>query len=169
MGYTEMVREDLEDTAQAHLTEELDKVRTSADHLLRLIDNVLDLSRIDAGKIDLEIAEIDIRRVVDAATRMVHPICVRNRNRLAVDVPQNLLVRSDGLRLGQIVTNLLSNAAKFTENGEIRIVARPVALPGSGITLSVRSVSGAGSTFTLLLPYDVPPLELEPEPVTEGG
>jgi signal transduction histidine kinase len=143
IGYTEMVQEDLEETDQAHLSDELDKVRSSANHLLRLIDNVLDLSRIDAGRLDLEIASIDVRQLIDEAARLVHPICLRNRNRLTIDVPSNLSVRSDALRVSQIVTNLLSNAAKFTENGEIRVIARPVGITDAGITLSV-SDTGVG-------------------------
>lgn len=125
IGYSEMLEEEAQDLGEPAFAEDLKKIHTSGKHLLTLINDILDLSKIEAGKMDLflEVCELDgfIRDV--AAT--VEPLMPKNGNRLEIrGVPG--FFRTDVTKLRQIVLNLLSNASKFTENGIIRLEVESV-------------------------------------------
>jgi PAS domain S-box-containing protein len=121
------------------------KERTVIDrqvrHLMRLVDDLLDVSRIARGKIELRQQSIDLGQIVASAIETVSPLLEERQHRLELDVPAGLIVRGDLTRLTQIVMNVLSNAAKYTEpHGEIRIAARG---DGDQVALHVRD-SGIG-------------------------
>ncbi|MCB9684729.1 MAG: HAMP domain-containing histidine kinase [Alphaproteobacteria bacterium] len=121
IGYTELVLED----ASAGEREPLGHVRSAAHQLLALIDDVLDLSRVEAGKMVLHREEIDLDALIERVGAMVTPLIERNGNQLHVFVPEPLGVgHVDGGRVTQILHNLLANAAKFTSEGEIGLSAR---------------------------------------------
>ena len=85
-------------------------------------NDVLDLSKIEAGKIELSVEEFEMKPLVDEVVATVEPLVERNGNRLSVDCPADIgIMRSDPMKLRQVLYNLLSNAAKFTENGDIRV------------------------------------------------
>lgn len=126
IGYSEMLKEELTDEGVTSTTmSDLDKIKSAGKHLLELINSVLDLSKIEAGKIELEFGRISVQQLVDYATSTVHPLIEPNGNRLVVDVPSDIgEVESDPTRLRQVLLNLLSNAAKFTRQGVITVTAR---------------------------------------------
>src|SRR5262249_60493078 len=103
----------------------LERILSSARHLLGLINDILDLSKIEAGRMELRPAEFALEPLVDECLRSIEPIVPGDRVRLEKDLPACLppLV-ADRDKLGQILINLLSNAAKFTETGTIRVRAR---------------------------------------------
>jgi PAS domain S-box-containing protein len=122
LGITEMLREDAEDEGQDDLIEPLGRIHGAGTHLLHLINEILDLSKIEAGKLDLHLEEVGLAGLLGDVAETVEPLAARNGNRLVVDQPDELgSIRSDLTRLRQIVLNLLSNACKFTEQGEVRL------------------------------------------------
>jgi len=103
-----------------------DVIARQVGHLTRLVDDLLDVSRITRGKINLNLAPLDLRRVITQAIETSRPLLVDHRHELSIDLPDDpLLVRGDGVRLAQVVANLLNNAAKYTEaGGRITVIAQ---------------------------------------------
>jgi len=126
IGYSEMLEEEAEERGHVDYVPDLQKVRAAGRHLLALINDVLDLSKIEAGKLELYIESFDLRAAVGDVATTIRPLVEKNGNRLVIDAPADLgVMRSDLTRLRQILLNLLSNACKFTEHGTITLaVAR---------------------------------------------
>ena len=126
IGYSEMLQEEVEDLGQTTLVPDLGKIHTAGRHLLALINDVLDLSKIEAGKMELFLEEFDVRAMVDDVASTVKPMIDKNANRLLVHCPANLgEMRGDLTKVRQMLLNLLSNASKFTSSGRIDLdVAR---------------------------------------------
>lgn len=120
IGYSEMLLEDAQATDQEVFVNDLLKIHTSAVHLLSLINEILDLSKIEAGRMEVCWEEVDLPVVIKDITNTVKPVIDKNANRLVVDcchmIPK---IKSDAIKLRQILLNLLSNAGKFTHGGEI--------------------------------------------------
>jgi signal transduction histidine kinase len=122
IGYSEMLQEDAPEMGAPALVADLRKIEIAAKHQLTLINDILDLSRIEAGKMTLVLEKISAPELVQSVVATVEPLVARNLNRLVVECPADLpALRSDSTKLRQILFNLLSNAAKFTERGEIRL------------------------------------------------
>jgi len=122
IGYSEMLMEDAEDGHTEGLVSDLEKIRNSGKHLLGLINGVLDLSKVEAGKMDLYLESIDIRQLVDEVTSTVGPLLQKNGNTLDIDwVGSPGVMYADMTKLRQILLNLLSNASKFTSNGRVSL------------------------------------------------
>ncbi|UCH74741.1 MAG: HAMP domain-containing histidine kinase [Rhodospirillales bacterium] len=122
IGYSELLSEDASERGDIATLEDLDRIHTAGKHLLDLVNDVLDLSKIEAGKAELSIESFAIKPMVDEVVSTVGPMIERNGNRLAVDCPADLGdMRSDQTKLRQVLYNLLSNAAKFTENGDVHV------------------------------------------------
>jgi PAS domain S-box-containing protein len=125
MGYSDLldlgVKGPLNDDQRAMLS----RVRDTSRHLLGLINEVLDLAKIGAGRMDLVVAELEVGDIVDRAAQQIMPLAAAKGLTLTVEEPppkrQPLLVRADETRLTQIIVNLLSNAVKFTSNGGVGI------------------------------------------------
>ena len=218
IGYSEMLEEDAEAAGQDDFIPDLQKIRGAGRHLLTLINDILDLSKIEAGRMDLYVEAFEVRKVVDDVLTTVQPLVDRNGNRLALETDGELgTMRSDQTRLRQVLLNLLSNACKFTEGGTITLAASRtgggvedgslvfrVSDTGIGMTpeqmgrlfeaftqaeastsnryggtglglaisrrfcrlmggdVTVDSVPGKGSTFTVTLPALAPTAEAEP-------
>jgi PAS domain S-box-containing protein len=126
IGYSEMLEEDAVSAGQEGLVPDLQKIQTAGKHLLTLISDILDLSKIEAGKIDLRIEPCDLPTIVEEITTTVRPLAEKNGNALEVRCPPDVgSVQADATRLRQILLNLLSNALKFTEKGTVSLeVAR---------------------------------------------
>ena len=124
IGYSEMLQEEAEDAGHGQYGADLAKIQAAGTHLLSLINDILDLSKIEAGKMDLHLTDCDVRRVVDDVATTVVPLVERNSNRLELRCDGELgVVRLDATRLRQVLLNLMSNAAKFTESGTITLSA----------------------------------------------
>lgn len=149
IGYSEMLKDELgEDGVTPTTMADLDKISAAGRHLLELINSVLDLSKIEAGKIELEIGTVSVKQLVDYAVSTVHPLIEPNGNRLVLQVPADIGdVRSDATRLRQVLLNLLSNAAKFTRQGVITLSARREQ-PPSGPEQLVFDVQDTGIGLT---------------------
>lgn len=122
LGYSEMVKEEAQDLGQETLVPDLDKINAAGRHLLALINDILDLSKVEAGKMTLFVEEFDITRMVHEVVATIQPLIVKNDNRLEVNCPPGIgSMIGDQIKLRQALFNLLSNAAKFTENGIVTL------------------------------------------------
>ncbi|MEN8205807.1 MAG: response regulator [Pseudomonadota bacterium] len=140
IGYSEMLQEEAKDLGQHAFIPDLEKINTAGKHLLSLINDILDLSKIEAGRMDLYLERFDLSVTLNEIVSTVSPLIEKNANMLEIDVPQDLgIMRADLTKLRQALFNLLSNAAKFTSNGEITLTARREhKTTGDWISLSVR-------------------------------
>jgi PAS domain S-box-containing protein len=149
IGYSEMVQEEVEEMGQPGLASDLTKIRTAGRHLLALINDILDLSKIEAGKMELFLETFEIRTLVDEVVNTVQPLVEKNANRLVVEIPkQPGAMHADLTKVRQMLLNLLSNACKFTDHGAITLtIAREQdeALGGEAIVLRVGD-EGVGMT-----------------------
>lgn len=145
IGYSEMLQEDAVDTGQEAFIPDLEKINAAGKHLLSLINDILDLSKIEAGRMDLYLERFDLSVTLADIVSTVTPLMEKNTNTLELDVMEDLgTMRADLTKLRQALFNLLSNAAKFTSNGTVSLVARREHRPGGDwIVLSVRD-SGIG-------------------------
>lgn len=122
IGISEMLQEDAEEHGQEHLNEPLERVVGAGKHLLGLINELLDLSKIEAGKMDLQPEDFEIAPLLRETVNTAQPLAENNANRLVVNCPVDLgAMYADPMRLRQIALNLLSNACKFTRDGEITV------------------------------------------------
>ena len=132
IGYSEMVQEELQELDQKQLVADLEKIHAAAKHQLSLINDILDLSKIEAGKVTVFVEMFDVPKLVEEVTTTIRPLVLKNGNRLEIDCPPDLgKMRADLTKVRQILFNLLSNATKFTEHGVIRLVARRDSRPAS--------------------------------------
>ncbi|HUN51062.1 MAG TPA: response regulator [Candidatus Sulfotelmatobacter sp.] len=147
IGITEMLHEDATDEKLDSFLEPLERVVRAGRHLLHLINEVLDLSKIEAGKLDMHYEEVDIRTAVNDVANSVQALAAKNGNRLLASVAEDIgTMRTDVTRLRQILLNLLSNACKFTEKGSVSLsVSRSRADGGDWISFGV-SDTGIGMT-----------------------
>lgn len=122
IGYSEMLQEDARDLEEESLIPDLQKIHTAGKHLLALINDILDLSKIEAGKTELYWETVQLETVLDEVTTMIRPLVAKKGNRLEINRPPELgAIRTDILRLRQILFNLFSNSSKFTDNGVISL------------------------------------------------
>ena len=132
IGYSEMLQEVVNDRGQQDLLPDLAKIRRAGMHLLGLINDVLDLSKIEAGKVELSIESLEVLPAIDDAISTIRPLVEKNGNRLEVACAGPLgAMLADQTRVRQVLFNLLSNACKFTANGLIRLEARRARRKGS--------------------------------------
>jgi len=125
IGITEMLREDVEEEGPETFIDPLTRVSRAGKHLLNLINDVLDLSRIEAGKLSLYPEHIEIETVLNDAIVTTQHLIQQNNNQIHLEVTEEVKsIYSDPLRFRQIVLNLLTNASKFTQNGHIHLRAR---------------------------------------------
>ena len=122
IGYSELLEEEATDAGESSTVADLRKIRVAAKHLLALINDVLDLSKIEAGRMDLVPEPVDIRALLDETLAIAEPLVAKNANRIVVAcAPDVGIVRTDPMRLRQVLFNLLSNASKFTDHGTITV------------------------------------------------
>jgi len=228
LGYSEMLMEDAEDAGQEDFIPDLKKINQAGTHLLALINDVLDLSKIESGKMEAFCEEINLDSLIDEVAATAHPLLEKNGNQLAVERGKNLgSAFQDITKLRQVLLNLMSNAAKFTHQGTVTLHANrltkenrdwlslAVSDTGIGIAadkldhvfgeftqadnsttrdyggtglglaissrfcellggdLSVHSELGEGSTFTILIPVELPgskpPQQIVATPVEVTG
>ncbi|HVY83959.1 MAG TPA: ATP-binding protein [Caulobacterales bacterium] len=125
IGYSEILLEEAEADGRATDQKDIERVLSSARQLLHLINGILDLSKIEAGRMDVTISDFDIAKLVQDAVATVRPTAERNYNSIRVEFANELgAAQTDAFKLNQCLLNLLSNAAKFTKQGEIVVRAR---------------------------------------------
>ena len=125
IGYSEMLQEEAQDLSDTRLGGDLQKINAAGKHLLGLINDILDLSKIEAGKMTLYLETFDLSTLIRDVTDTIQPLIEKNGNILEVVCGDNLgEMHADQVKVRQSLFNLLSNAAKFTDHGKIRLEAR---------------------------------------------
>ncbi|MCK6684283.1 MAG: ATP-binding protein [Thermoanaerobaculia bacterium] len=123
LGYSEMLQEEMSDLGHSGPVEDLKKIHGAGAHLLGLINDVLDLSKIEAGRLELTLEPVEIAPLVDEILATLKPLAAKNRNQLVLEKKNDPgTLETDPVRLRQILFNLLSNAAKFTKDGTVTLV-----------------------------------------------
>jgi signal transduction histidine kinase len=139
IGYSEMLLEDAEAEGLAQHTDDLRRIAGAGKHLLSLVNDVLDLSKIEAGRMEVTMAPIDLGGFIDEITQTCQTLIAGNRNTLTIERGETGVVLGDATKLRQVVLNLLSNAAKFTERGQITLrVERQRQGVGDWLMIAVR-------------------------------
>ncbi len=147
IGYSEILKEDALERGETSFIPDLDKINIAGRHLLELINDVLDLSRIEAGRSEIFLENVALSPFLDEILATAEPMMSANNNRFTLECPADIGdMRTDVVKLRQILINLLSNAAKFTENGDVRLqVSRFTDDAGAGGAEWIRiSVSDTG-------------------------
>ena len=147
IGYSEMLQEEAVDLGAEQFVADLQKIHASGRHLLELINAVLDLSKIEAGKMDLYLEPFDVAALVRDAAAVIQPLAEKNGNHLAIDCAETIgTMHADLTKVRQSIFNLLSNACKFTERGTVSLaVARDTDDTGEWVTFLVTD-TGIGMT-----------------------
>jgi PAS domain S-box-containing protein len=150
IGYGEMLREEAEETGQTRLIPDLTRIETAAKHLLGLISDILDISRIEAGKMELQPATFDLPALIQEVTAAARPLIEKNSNILHVQGAEALgSMRNDPAKVRQVLFNLLSNAGKFTHQGAVWLdVARQAAGAEGGADWITFRVTDTGIGIT---------------------
>ena len=145
IGYSELIQEEAEDLEVQAFNPDLEKIRAAGKHLLALINDVLDLSKIEAGKFEICYAPFELTETLNTVEETVRPLMKSGGNALALEIAPDLGVMvGDMIRVRQCLLNLLSNAAKFTEAGAVRLEARREVLDDGGwVVITVRD-TGVG-------------------------
>jgi GAF domain-containing protein len=146
IGLTEMMVANAARFGTENALEPLRRVNAAGTHLLSLINEILDLSKIEAGKLELNPEPVNLPRLIDEVIGTAGQLAEKNKNRLTVEAQENLgTLNADSMRLKQILLNLLSNACKFTKEGEVALRVRRVADGRDWVELAVAD-TGIGMT-----------------------
>jgi signal transduction histidine kinase len=146
IGLTDMMATNAARFGTEKAQEPLKRVKAAGTHLLGLINQLLDLSKIEAGKLELSPESVSVAALIDEVIGTARQLAEQNKNRLVVDAAENLgTLTVDPMRLRQILLNLLSNACKFTKEGDVTLRARKVADSRHWVELAVAD-SGIGMT-----------------------
>ena len=122
IGYSEMLQEEAEDIGQEEIVPDLEKIQTASNHLLTLINDILDLSKIEAGRMELNLETFDVMNLVENVLVTIQPAIEKNDNTITIDNKNEVgVMHADPIKIRQVLFNLLSNAAKFTEHGAITL------------------------------------------------
>ncbi|MEG4519972.1 ATP-binding protein [Microcoleus sp. AT9_A5] len=131
IGYSQLLSEDAQEAGFDEFVPDLQKIEKAGAHLLSLINDILDLSKIEAGSMKLEIQEFDIESLVDNVASAAKPLVEKNGNVLEIECDRTVgIIHADFKKLRQVLMHLLSNAAKFTKNGRVKVSVKRIA--GSG-------------------------------------
>ena len=135
IGYSEILSEDAKDSGHSEYLPDLNKIRSSGKHLLGLINDILDLTKIEAGRMEMFLETFDVAELIQDAAETVQPLLDKNTNSLTVNVPANVgAIHADQVKVRQMLLNLLSNASKFTKEGVVALsVDREVVLNGDDV------------------------------------
>ncbi len=124
IGYADLLAEQADERSLADFSEDLGRIRRAAEHQLTLVNDVLDLAKVEAGRLDVTVAAVDLAPFLSDLVATVEPMIRRNGNRIEADGVEGAgTIRTDPTRLRQILLNLLSNAARHTTNGVVRLEA----------------------------------------------
>ncbi|MCE9615228.1 MAG: HAMP domain-containing protein [Lentisphaerae bacterium] len=171
IGYSELLEETARDQGLTQYVEDLRRIQVAANHLLTLLSDLLDLSRIEVGRMELQAETIDLPRFMREFEATSRPLCDINRNRFTVVcAPDARTIFTDRTRLRQVLYNLVSNAAKFTKRGDVRLeIDRVNSEQPESLRFAVRD-TGIGMTPEQMSRIFEPFVQAEPTTaLTYGG
>jgi signal transduction histidine kinase/CheY-like chemotaxis protein len=146
IGYSEILQEDAADSGQEQLVPDLKKIEGAGRHLLGLINDILDLSKVEAGKMDAFIEEIDISSLLDEVQSIIAPLVAKNGNKLELRLADRIgSMRTDRTKVKQCLLNVLSNASKFTQDGKLTVGVERLETDRSMVRITI-SDTGIGMT-----------------------
>ncbi len=123
IGYSEMVAEDLLEKGLSELIPDITKINTSGKHLLSLINEILDISKIEAGKMEVFFEQVDLRKLLSDIEIIIGPLVAKNYNMFILKIESDVdYMYTDSTKLKQCLLNLIGNASKFTNNGTIKLI-----------------------------------------------
>ena len=123
IGYSEMLAEEAVELGHNDYVPDLNKIRNAGNHLLGLINEILDLSKIEAGKVDLHLEEVEVKDIISDVVTTVTPLIEHNHNKFSVFCPDEIgNMVTDVVKVRQVLINLLGNAGKFTEDGNVELI-----------------------------------------------
>ncbi len=148
IGYSEMLHEEAEELGYVDFAPDLEKIHVAGRHLLGLINDILDLSKIEAGKMELYLETFDVASMIQDVVTTVHPLVEKKSNTLQVQCPDGVgLMHADLTKVRQALFNLLSNASKFTEQGLITLtVERSASIPSASLPEASRRERASNSS-----------------------
>ncbi len=130
IGYSEILGEEMHESGQDEYASDLRNIHNSGTHLLGLVNELLDLSKINEGRMDICPETINVHELITDVLNTIHPLAEKNANQLDVDVmPEISTMHTDLTKLRQVLFNLLSNACKFTQNGHIALIVNKKMMP----------------------------------------
>jgi signal transduction histidine kinase/DNA-binding response OmpR family regulator/HAMP domain-containing protein len=147
IGYSQILQEDAADAGQTEAISDLKKIESAGSHLLHLINDILDLSKIEAGRMEVYVENFDVATLIRDVQTLVEPLAAGNGNTIVIDCPTDIgKIASDFTKVKQAVLNLMSNATKFTKNGTVTLKAERVSEGGERrLSISVAD-TGIGMT-----------------------
>ncbi len=155
IGYSEMLMEDMQDAGNTAAEADLKKIHGAGKHLLGLINDILDLSRIEAGRMTVYCEPFQVRDLVQDVQQTIQPLVSRNQNQLHLQIAADAgQMHSDLTKVRQILLNLLSNACKFSDHGQIRLTVQRIAdwvefeVTDSGIGMTEEQISRLFQAFS---------------------
>jgi signal transduction histidine kinase/DNA-binding response OmpR family regulator len=147
IGYSEILAEEAEELGEEDFLEDLGRIQSAGRQLLGLINDVLDLSRIEAGKMDLHLEAFEINEIVQDVGATVGPLVETNKNKLILDIADDIgRMTSDQTKVRQALINIVTNACKFTIDGEVTLSARRDRVHGNDILTYSVTDTGIGMT-----------------------
>lgn len=145
IGYSELLQEEVTEMGQASQAADLQKVQTAGRHLLALINDILDLSKIEAGKMQLHLVDFELRPMIEDVLTTAAPLALRNHNGITLQSAVNPgSMHADQTKVRQMLLNLLSNASKFTSDGTITLTVEREQDPGTGEEMVIFAVQDSG-------------------------
>ena len=147
LGYCELIEDDLADSPESHIIPDLQKISLNAKHLLTLINDVLDLSKIEAQKMEVHSIEFNISDMLKEIEAATGSLVLKNENQLVLkQATPNMKMLNDDLKIKQVLLNLVSNASKFTSNGTVTVAVEDFTREGTPFTRFRVSDTGIGMT-----------------------
>ena len=156
IGYSEILQEDAAEAGQEQLVPDLKKIESAGRHLLGLINDILDLSKVEAGKMEVFIEEVDLPSLLEEVGAIIRPVVAKSGNTLELSMAEDIgRMRTDRTKVKQCLLNVLSNASKFTQNGKLTLaIARTdramvqMAISDTGIGMSAEQLSRLFQAFS---------------------
>jgi signal transduction histidine kinase len=156
IGYSEMLMEDASDDGLDAFVEDLDKIHSSGTHLLTLINDLLDISKIEAGKMELHLEDFRLKDMISLIEATTKPLLDKNSNKFVVKIDKSIeTMKNDETKLKQILLNMISNASKFTKEGKVSLIISEEAknrikfeLSDTGIGMTKNQLENVFEEFT---------------------
>lgn len=145
IGYSELLQEHADTIRDSQLNSDVEKIENSGRHLLALINNILDIVKIEAGRMEANIDLFHVQEVIEVVEQIATPLARKNNNKLVIHCPSSIgVMESDGIKLKQILINVLGNACKFTSNGTVTLSVSSVELDTHGWVQFIVRDTGVG-------------------------